>query len=70
MARKGEVMKNTTIEISVIENKIKRLDNEREYYINREHFDYDDGEFDYDVADIYGYKISVLKELLEEVTNE
>lgn len=63
-------MKNTTIEISVIENKIKQLDNEREHYINRDHFDYVDGEFDYEVADVFGYKISVLKELLEEVNNE
>lgn len=54
------------IPISVIQNKMEKLKREFDFYAGREHFEWQDGEFDGEVCDDIAFKIGVLKELLEE----
>lgn len=57
---------NEFIPISVIQNKLEKLKREFDFYAGREHFEWQDGEFDGEVCDDIALKIGVLKELLEE----
>lgn len=54
------------IPISVIQNKLEKLKREFDFYAGREHFEWQDGEFDGEQCDDIALKIGVLKELLEE----
>lgn len=48
-----------------IEEKIKELEREFDFYAGREHFEWQDGEFDGEVCDDIALKIGVLRKLLE-----
>ena len=61
-----EDIKTDYIPISVIQNKMEKLKREFDFYAGREHFEWQDGEFDGEVCDDIALKIGVLKELLEE----
>ena len=66
---KGEELekyKNNSIPISVIQNKLEKYKREFDFYAGREHFEWQDGEFDGEQCDDIALKIGVLKELLEE----
>ena len=49
-----------------VRDKIDKLKREFDFYAGREHFEWQDGEFDGEVCDDIALKIGVLKELLEE----
>ena len=49
-----------------IREKIKKLENEFNFYAGRDPYEWDDSEFDGERCDTLGQQIKVLKELLEE----
>lgn len=59
-------LKTNYIPTSVIQKKLEKLKREFDFYAGREHFEWQDGEFDGEVCDDIALKIGVLKELLEE----
>lgn len=51
---------------SKVKEKIEELEREFDFYAGREHFEWQDGEFDGEVCDDIAFKIGVLKNLLRE----
>lgn len=59
------IIEQDYIPISVIHNKIDELEREFNFYAGREHFEWQDGEFDGEVCDDISLKIGILKKLLK-----
>ena len=61
-----EYVEKNYIHKDKIREKIKKLEREFDFYAGREHWEWQDGEFDGEVCDDLANKISILKEILEE----